>query len=421
MKYPKPRLSLLMFIQFFIWGATGPILSLYLKDCLNFTGAQIGLTLGFSALSTIVSPTIMAFIADRVISSERLLSILNFVGGGLMLLFSVQTEFYPAFFACIAFHIVVNPTVPLINAITFHHAPTDRRKFGNIRVWGTVGWIAVAWFSSFWIMMGGGAAGGGSQLVLLLKISAISSFIMGAYSLTIPPKKIAPESSANNGDAAPAVKKREFFPVDAFKIILKPQVLLLCLLSAMIIFIDKFYSFGAAPFLKQIGFSEHSIMPSMSLGQFPEIVGMAILGFLLKRLGARPVLAAGVALVVFRFCIFIFGSHTWLIYVGLSVHGLAYTFTQITAVISLDGFCGERDRTGVHQLYAVLTSGVGGFLGSYAAGGAADFFAGSAGVINYAAYWAVPLALAVLTLILVAFSRTLGAVYAEHRLKKKRL
>jgi len=399
MRYPKTRLSLLMFLQFFIWGATGPVMSLYLRDTLHFSGAQVGLTLGLSAIGSILSPLIMTFLADRVVSSERLLCLLNVLGGVSMAFFSMQTEFYPALFIYIGFGIVMSPTVPLISAITFHHSPGDREKFGNIRVWGTVGWIAVAWFFSFWILRDGGAAaqagdgGQGSRLPLLLRISAVTSFVMAAYSLTIP-KGVERRSS-----------KREFFPVDAFKVILKPQVLALSFVGAAGTFVDRFYNLGTAPYLKQIGFSERDIMPAMSLGQLPEIFAMGALALLLRRFGARAVLLAGVGLGVFRFAACAFGQSRWLIYTALSVHGLVYTFTMITVVICLERHCGPRDRTGVHQLFAVLTGGIGGFLGSYAAGRAIDLFTDSAGAVDYSAYWTVPLALSAALFVTIWFLR----------------
>jgi len=386
MKYPKTRLSLLMFIQFFIWGATGPIISLYLHDCLRFSGTQIGLVLGLAAVSAIVSPTIMTFLADRVISSERLLCLLNAAAGGCMFLFSKQTEFYPALFVYIVYNIAINPTVPLINAITFHHSSADREKFGNIRVWGTVGWISVAWFFSFVILRdgGGAAARTDSPLPLLLKISSITSFIMAAYSLTIP----------TGADRQPA--KREFFPAAAFKIICKPRVFAISLIGAAGTVIDRFYNVGAAPFLKHIGLSERAIMPAMSLGQLPEIFAMGALAFLLKRFGAKTVLLAGVALGIFRFSAFAVGTPKPMIYTALCAHGLVYTFTIVTVIICIDRFCDKRERTGVHQLFVVIQGGIGGFVGNYAAGLTADFFTDSAGTVNYTGYWVTPLALSVL-------------------------
>jgi nucleoside transporter len=387
MKYAKTRLSLLMFIQYFIWGATGPIISLYLRDCLSFSGAQIGLVLGLAAVSAIVSPAIMTFLADRVISSERLLCLLNAAGGACMFLFSLQTEFYPALVVYIIYNITMNPSVPLINAITFHHStPAEREKFGNIRVWGTIGWIAVAWFFSFVILRDGGhaAAREGSPLPLLLKISSITSFVMAAYSLTIPK------------DAGRQRSKREFFPIGAVRIICKPRVFALALIGAAGTVVDRFYNVGAAPFLKHIGFSERGIMPAMSLGQFTEIFAMGALALLLKRFGAKAVLLAGVAIGIFRFAAFGAGSPKLLIYAALCTHGIVYTFVMITVVICLDRFCDKSERAGVHQLFAVIQAGFGGFVGNYAAGLTVDLVSDSTGAVNYTAYWAVPLVMSIL-------------------------
>jgi MFS family permease len=146
----------------------------------------------------------------------------------------------------------------------------------------------------------------------------------------------------------------------------------------------------------------------MSLGQLPEIFAMGALAFLLRRFGAKAVLLAGVALGIFRFGACAFGSGAALIYTALSVHGLVYTFTMITVVICLERFCGPRDRTGVHQLFAVLTGGVGGFLGSYAAGRALDAFTGEAGLVDYSAFWTVPFALSVALFVAILFVRMPG-------------
>jgi MFS family permease len=409
MRYPKTRLSLLMFIQFFIWGATGPALSLYLRDCLGFSGAQVGLILGLSALGAVFSPFFMAFVADRLICSERLLCLLNAAGGACMIVFSRQTGWHGALVVYVVYQIAVSPMSPLINAITFHHSPVERRKFGNIRVWGTIGWIAVAWFFSFCLLRGGSAAreaaGGASKLPLLLDISAVTSFIMAAYCLTIPKKgKSAPTAKATPeqmpAQSEPAAESASTVSAagaaPALKVILRPQVLALAAATAAITFVDKFYTVGTAPFLRSTGLSERAIMPAMSLGQVPEIAAMWILGYLLARWGAGTVLLLGVALEIFRFAACAFGSGTPLIYAALCAHGLAYTFTMVTSVICLDGFCGPNERAGVHQLFNVATAGAGGFLGSYAAGLVMDLFTTAAGTVNYRGFWTVPLVISVI-------------------------
>ncbi|MDR0306243.1 MAG: MFS transporter [Chitinispirillales bacterium] len=380
MRYAKPRLSLLMFIQFFVSGATLPILSLYLKDHLGFTGAQVGLVMGLSAVGSIISPVLMTFIAGRIISSERLLGLLHLSGGLCMVVFSMQTEFYSVLFLYIVYNLITVPCHSLITAITFHHMPSEGSKFGNIRVWGTIGWISVAWIFSFIVVQSDTSVHNISQLPLLLVISAAASFIMSVYSLTIPASLTHELKN----------QKRAFFPVDSFKIMLNPQVLTLSLIVTAVNFVDRFYSVGTAPYLKQIGFSEESIMPAMSLGQIPEIFAMGILAYVLKRWGMKKVLIAGMCLEMFRFGACALGQNSLLVFSSLSMHGLAYTFIFITALISLDSFCNKNERTGVHQLFSVLNGGVGGFLGSFTAGKVADYFSDSAGTVYYDAYWMVP-------------------------------
>ncbi|MFP4015165.1 MAG: MFS transporter, partial [Chitinispirillaceae bacterium] len=375
----KFRLSLLMFLQFFVAGSTLPIMSLYLKEYLNFSGSQVGLIMGLSAVSSIVSPIFMTFIADRVISSERLLSLCHICGAAVMLAFSEQTRFLPVLLFYLAYTLITLPTNSLINAVTFHHSPSERRKFGNIRVWGTIGWIAVAWVFSFGVLRGDVSPDAPSSLPLLMKISALTSIILSIYALCIPGKE-----KLQSGKT-----ERIIFPFDSLKVILKPQVLTLSLLAMSITFIDKFYSVGTSPFLKQIGFSEKSIMPAMSLGQIPEIFAMGVLGFLLSRWGMKKVLMIGLFMEIFRFATCAFGTSRFLIYASLSVHGLAYTFVFITAFISLDSFCRGKERAGVHQLFSVIAAGIGGFAGSFTAGRVADLFSDAHGMVDYTKYWSV--------------------------------
>ncbi|MFP4163869.1 MAG: MFS transporter [Chitinispirillaceae bacterium] len=379
----KLRLSILMFLQFFVAGSTLPIMSLYLKDYLNFSGSQVGLIMGLSAVSSIVSPILMTFIADRVISAERLLSLCHICAAAVMLAFSQQTRFLPVLLFYLTYTLITLPTNSLINAVTFHHSPSDRQKFGNIRVWGTIGWIAVAWVFSFGVLHGDVAPDAPSRLPLLLKISALTSTILSIYALCIPKKQKTKEDS-----------ERKLFPFDSLKVMLKPQVLTLSLLAMSITFIDRFYSVGTSPFLKQIGFSEKHIMPAMSLGQIPEIFAMGVLGFLLSRWGMKKVLLTGVLMEIFRFATCAFGMSKALIYASLSVHGLAYTFVFITAFISLDSFCRGRERAGVHQLFSVVAAGIGGFAGSFTAGKVTDLFSNAQGMVDYTKYWSVPLVLA---------------------------
>jgi MFS family permease len=150
-----------------------------------------------------------------------------------------------------------------------------------------------------------------------------------------------------------------------------------------------------------MGFSETSIMPAMSLGQATEVLAMGFLGLLIARFGPRRLLAAGILMEIGRFALFAVGTSPVWLYIGLGLHGPAFAFFFATGFIILDSYCDSRSRAGVHQLFAILTSGLGSLAGNLAAGRTLDFIAGGArGPIDFQSFWLVPTLLACLALAL---------------------
>lgn len=370
----------MMFLLFFIAGAFTPVLSLYLKDSLHFSGVQVGMVLSVTAAGSLVAPVVTAFIADRWIKAEHLLALSQMASGALMLGFSAQREFLPvmAFFFC--YTLFSTPSFALANAIIFHNFNDTRHKFGTIRVWGTIGWIAVAWlFSYLWLSQGGHGGIAGGRLPDALKLAAYTSFALGLYAFTLPANR--PLSRKGGG---------KFLPVDSLRILKTPAVLRLCIFMLCMSFIYRFYYFGTAPFLRAAGFGDNTIMPVMSLGQITEVFAMGALGLLLLRSGPKRVILLGLLLDIFRYATAALGSPLWLVIAGLAVHGLAYTFIYTTASIYLDGFCDGASRTGVHQLFTMITSGIGSFAGSIFCGWVMDFCSKGTGMVNYHLFWSVP-------------------------------
>jgi nucleoside transporter len=390
----KVSLSIVMFLQLFVPGATMPVMSLYLKDYLHFSGAQIGIILSMSSIAAFVSPLIGAFIADRVLSAEKLLGFLHLFSAVIIILFSFQKDFLPVLFVYMAYSLTFGPTMALANAVTFHHLPDNRNHFGRIRVWGTIGWIAAAWvFGLLWLRNNGGVS---SHLPDIFKISAVSSLLLGFYVWTIP--------SSYDGRK----EKPSFIPVESLKVLIRPEILILSLFGFFISFVDRFYFFGGAPFLKQLGFSEQSILPVLSIGQIPEIFAMSLLGFSLSRFGFKKVFLLGVFLEVFRFAVFALGGPPFLLIAAISVHGLTYTFFFTALFIYLDSHCDKRSRAGVQQLFCLITGGLAGFLGNFCAGRMMDVSGAIQNGIrmnSYSIFWGTPalLSLVVFVGILVFF------------------
>jgi MFS family permease len=386
----------MMFLQFFIAGAFTPVFSLYLIRNLQFSGAQTGLVLSLTSIGSIIAPLFTAYVADRFLRAEHLLGICNLAGGALIFAFSRQHSFVPATALYLAFTCIHVPTFALINAVVFHHSPGTRHRFGLIRVWGTIGWIAVAWvLGALWLRNSGTLAA--SRLPDVFTVAALSSVIAGLYAFTLPAGRTVEKS----GDS--------FLPMYALRLFKNTKVLRLCLFMLAVTVIDRFYYFGTAPFLRSIGFPERNIMPAMSLGQVPEIIGMFLLGWLLLKTGARKVIAAGILFDLFRYAACALGGPDWLIISGLAVHGLAYTFMYTTAAIYLDSFCDASSRTGAHQLFSMLTSGIGSFSGNLLVGATLDWCAASGAGVNYHAFWLAPAAS--IAALLVLFPVLLPAIH----------
>jgi nucleoside transporter len=391
MRYKYLRLSTMMFLQLFILGCIMPIFSLYMRDNLHFSGHQIGLILAMTAVPSLLSPLIGAFIADRIISAEKLLAICNFSGAFVMVGLYSQTGFYPVLFFYLLYGLITGPTFALATTISFHHAPDAVKSFGSIRLWGTLGWIAAGWVFSF-IWTTHGSQPSTTNLQGAFQLSALFSIILGIYALTLPV----------------GLKRKKdkviLIPKDSLNIILKPEIISLAILCIIITFADRFYMFGAAPYLKSIGYSEKSIMPILGIGQIPEIIGLFILGLLLKTIGLKKTLLFGTFFELTRFALFIYGKNDLFLFMGISLHGLTYAFFFIPVTIFLDCKSDKSSRAGVHLLFSIITGGLGSFAGNIAAGYAADLttIAGT-NQINFTFFWITPMALSAIGVVSVLF------------------
>ncbi len=377
-KSMKIRLSAMMYMQCFVLGATVPIMSIYLRDYLHFTGLQTGTILAVSALAAFISPLIGSVIADRFLSAGKFLTLCHLCSAVLMFILLKQKDFAPVLWIYFSYCMMQVIASALTNAIIFHHTTQASRNFGGIRMWGTIGWISVAWFFSY-VWLGGGSSDNVSGLPDALGLSAIASIVCAVYVLTLP-------KSPGMTD-----KIKSFIPLESIRVMRQPKILFICLLFFLMSFAHRYYYVGMAPFMRQLGFRDANIMPVMSMGQLAEIFAMASVGILLARFGFKKVIMFGIIMDVFRFTSFAIGGSNALIISGNTCHGLAYTFCLIAALIYIDSHCDKNSRTAVHQLLVLLNAGLASFFGSFAAGKAMDIFTSQqSGLVNYRAFWMIP-------------------------------
>jgi nucleoside transporter len=385
------NLSGMMFIQFAIWGSWFVVFIPYLQK-LGFTGTQAGALLSNVALGAIISPMIVGVIADRWFASERLMALLHFAGAGLLFwMAEIQDpKLFPLFYAVsLAYALVYNPTLALSNSITFHHVPDATRDFPSIRVLGTIGWIAANLFV-------GKALNQFSNQPLLL--AAGLSALLGVWSLLLP--RTPP--TGKPGDALPFAKAFALFKEFNFAVFF--------IVSGVITIVLAFYYSFAGYFLGQqvkldqipswltgyfvttdpnTGKDVLDVASTMVIGQYFEIGFLLLLPLFLWRLGMKWVLALGMLAWGVRYAFFAIGDPFGVLLLGVALHGICFDFFFAAGFIHVDNTAPKDIRGSGQALFALLTYGVGMWLGGVFSGILKDALAHD-GVVDWRTYWLVP-------------------------------
>jgi len=281
------------------------------------------------------------------------------------------------------------PTFGLTTSVCFHHIEDVQREFGAIRMWGPMSWVLSAfWFSYIWLGGGGEARSIGDTFLF----SAGASWLLALFGyFAIHP---LPGTKAV---AAPRVLSFE-----SARILLRPSLFWLCLISLPNAAMHQYYYYGMAPYLSQLGFQEHHLLPLMSLGQMSEIVITFSLPFLVVFLGVKRALVIGASAQVLRSLAYAAGL-PGLALCAIPLHGVSFALYFIVAYMYLDTHCTRQQRAGVQQLFDIFVLGLGNLVGPLIAGQVASVFLTPAGAIDYRPYWLVSAIISVAVTAIVLF------------------
>ncbi len=400
----KFRLCLMMFLQYAIWGSWAPVLSAYLQNNLGFNGVQLGVIFSLLPLATIISPFVGGQFADRWFPTQKVIAVLQLVGGAILILIATVTAFTSMMWLMLFYCLLYAPTLALTNSIAFVNLRNSDKEFGAIRVWGTIGWIAAGWALAGWRALAKSPESIAMKGDTLL-LAGVFSLLMGVLSFGLPHTPPQREGA------------KPWAFLEAFRMFKDRHFLVFALISFVVATELQFYYVLTSPFLTStvIGVSQKYISAVMTIAQIAEIFVMAfMLSWALQKYGMRKTLTLGILAWPVRYIIFVIGAPAWLVVASLALHGFCYVFFFTAAYIYVDSIAPKDIRHSAQSLIATIILGFGNFVGSLFCGWIQNQFSretvDAAGKvvksINWRGTFLVPTALTLLCLIVfMAFFR----------------
>lgn len=377
----RGKLTLMMALQFFIWGAWLPLIFGYLPS-LGFSPAEQSWILNAFPIAAIVGMFFSNQYADRHFAAEKFLAFSHFIGGIAILLLAWVHTFWPFFLLMLVHCLLYVPTISITNSISFANMKDPQREFGIVRMGGTIGWILAAWPFTFilvdwdkvqaanpqgiinWLgtVLSSGLTGealqAGTRWTYI--VAGIASLVLAGYSFVLPH---TPAKRASEG----AVEKLAW--LEALKLLKHPFVLVLWIVTLVDAFVHNSYFSWTGVFLGAsretggVGIPGNWIMPVMSVGQVAEILTMLILGAVLKRFGWRATMIFGILGHAARFAVYaFFPQHQAMIILVQILHGICYAFFFATVYIFVDAYFPKDARASAQGLFNVMILGVGALL-----------------------------------------------------------
>ena len=371
------RLSVMMFLQYAIWGAWLPLLYPYLLGHRGFSLDQVGMILAAGAVGAILGPFIAGQVADRYFATEKFLAVSHLLGAVLVWLLA-STEGFGLFLSfSLLYGLVYAPTLALTNSLCFHHLTDRDKQFGPIRLWGTIGWIVAGLAMGHWLLLKHTPEGTDALIKAAqdagradaFRLSAFLGLLMGLYCLTLPhtpPAKNVREANAT---------------LEAIKEVRRQPLVTLFLLAVPISVIHQFYFVHTSEFLSELQRQSAAAQSAagwinsilgvgggglMTIGQMAEIAVLALIPLVAKRISRKTLLAVGIVVYAARMALFAYAAdYMSAVLLGVALHGLCFGCFIFVAFMIVDEETKTDVRASAQNLFNLVIVGLGIIVGSW--------------------------------------------------------
>ena len=404
------RLSLMMFLQYYVWGIWLPILGLHLgSKAVGLTSEQIGWVYTVYGFGAILGPFVLGQLADRYLATEIVMALAHLIGGGLLIATAYATGFWPIFLLLLAYCNLYMPTLGLTNSITFRAVGEGNQdRFPAIRMWGTIGWIAAG--LSFAAYLRSGKVSALQPLYETISLpsfrdclrgSGVVSILYGLYCFTLPH---TPPTLVNKDSAT--VKKSAI--LESFELMKIRSFAVLVVVAGLIGILLAFYFACEAIFLTSIGIPENDTSGYMTIGQVAEWAVIGLVPIAVHRFGVKQTMIIGAAAWAIRFGLSAYGEPKWLMITTIGLHGFAFGFFFVVAQMYVDRAAGPDIKASAQNLLIFVIYGLGTILGSVLTGYVRSYYKD-----DWHKIWAGP---AILTLVCILI---FAAMFQDTELKKQ--
>ncbi len=409
----KIRLTVMNFLQFFVWGSWLISLGGYMIVTLKFTGGQVGSIYATMGIASLFMPALMGIIADKWVNAERVFGMSHLIGAVLLFFASQATDFSSMYIIMLLISMFYMPTIALDNTVSYSVLEKKGydivKDFPPIRVWGTIGFITAMWVIDFaqWTVS-----------PMQLYVSSAASLLLGVYAFTMP--KCRPENTTKGGSFITTLG------LDAFVLFKQRKMTIFFIFSLLLgaalqitnTFGEPFLHDFASKFPDAFGVKHPGIL--MSISQMSETLFILTIPFFLKKFGIKKVMLMSMFAWVFRFGLFGVGnpgSGLWLLILSMIIYGMAFDFFNISGSLFVETEANPKIRASAQGLFMIMTNGFGAFIGGMGSGWVVDHFT-SNGVRDWQSIWftfaAYALVVAILFMILFKYKHNPKAMANFH-------